>query len=144
MYRSGWASKKDQEVVLAVKLIRSAFDELLGSAVYSSFKPSIYESRDAWKSAVASSDVRLQWDPDHSPDGGKLERRAIQLGLRGVTLEHYTRDWIIDITDVSEFVREQRGNAVPGEYHKLIIPSERVYPVQNQNTAEHLRLDHGV
>jgi len=27
--------------------------------------------------------VRLQWDPDHSPKGEKLARRAIQLGLKG-------------------------------------------------------------
>ena len=27
--------------------------------------------------------VRLQWDPDHSPSYEKLERRAIQLGLKG-------------------------------------------------------------
>ena len=27
--------------------------------------------------------VRLQWDPDHDPEGGKCERRAIQLGLKG-------------------------------------------------------------
>ena len=27
--------------------------------------------------------VRLQWDPDHSPTYGKMQRRAIQLGLKG-------------------------------------------------------------
>jgi hypothetical protein len=26
--------------------------------------------------------VRLQWDPDHHPNGSPLKRRAIQLGLR--------------------------------------------------------------
>ena len=28
-------------------------------------------------------EVRLQWDPDHTPDGCKEKRRAIQLGLKG-------------------------------------------------------------
>ena len=28
------------------------------------------------------SDVRLQWDPDHLPNGESYKRRAIQLGLR--------------------------------------------------------------
>lgn len=28
------------------------------------------------------SSVRLQWDPDHHPDGSPRRRRAIQLGLR--------------------------------------------------------------
>ena len=31
---------------------------------------------------LAQCDVRLQWDPDHSPVGGNLTRRAIQLGLK--------------------------------------------------------------
>ena len=45
--------------------------------------------------------VRLQWDPDHSPRGGKLERRAIQLGIRGEALElfHNSIMCIDDITD---------------------------------------------
>ena len=28
------------------------------------------------------SEVRLQWDPDHHPDGSPQRRKAIQLGLR--------------------------------------------------------------
>ena len=37
MYRCGWATKADQEVVLAVRMKRSAFDEILRRAVHSSF-----------------------------------------------------------------------------------------------------------
>ena len=32
--------------------------------------------------------VRLQWDPDHTPCGDKLARRAIQLGLKGQVSTH--------------------------------------------------------
>src|SRR5689334_8661914 len=67
MYRCGWATKEGQEVVLAVRLKRSAFDEILRQAVHSSFVPEVYGSEDAWRRAVAGSDVRLQWDPDHGP-----------------------------------------------------------------------------
>src|SRR6516164_7944213 len=86
MYRSGWASKEGQEVVLAVRLRRTAFDEILRLAVHSTFLPEVYESEGLWKEAVARSDVRLQFDPDHSPSGAPIERRAIQLGLRGEVL----------------------------------------------------------
>ncbi|WP_082408799.1 DUF4291 family protein [Verrucomicrobium spinosum] len=51
---------------------------------------------------------RLQWDPDHSPTGGPLERRAIQLGLRGNMIRRYGRDEVVAIEDISEFVAEQR------------------------------------
>ena len=142
MYRCGWASKQGQEVVLAIRIRREAFDQILSLAIHSSFKSKIYESRDAWKTAVQSSDVRLQWDPDHSPDGAKLERRAIQLGLRGSVLERYSREWIIEINDISGFVREQRANATSDCYSQLIVPSERIYPVRDQGVVGHLRLGH--
>src|SRR5882724_8185185 len=82
MYRSGWGTKEDQEVTLAVRLRRPFFDSLLARAVPSSWDRDLYPTSDEWSRAVGRSDVRLQWDPDHHPKGAKLERRAIQLGLR--------------------------------------------------------------
>ena len=72
--------------MLAVRLKRSAFDEILRLAVHSSFVPEVYENEAAWKAAVGKSDVRLQFDPDYNPSGAPVERRAIQLGLRGEIL----------------------------------------------------------
>src|SRR4051794_28063887 len=86
MYRSGWGTNEGQEVTLAVRLRRDAFDEILSLAVHSSSVPDVYGTYEAWKRAVAGSDVRLQWDPDHGPSGNPVERRAIQLGLRGAVL----------------------------------------------------------
>lgn len=108
MYRSNWGQSQGQEVVLAIRLRRPFFDSLLEQAVPSSFVPELCESHDAWKAAVARSDVRLQWDPDHDPSGGKCERRAIQLGLRGKTLEAYGKEEIVEIIDMSDFVARQR------------------------------------
>ena len=144
MYRCGWAIKEGQEVVLAIRIRRDAFDEILSLAVHSSYQQEIYESRDAWKDLVSASDVRLQWDPDHSPDGGKHERRAIQLGLRGSVLEKYSRQWIIEIEDVTEFVTKQRANATAERYDELVVPTERVYPVSDKLTLERLKLDYAV
>src|SRR3954451_5003701 len=39
MYRSGWGTKPDQEVTLAIRLRKQAFDELLAQAVHSAFVP---------------------------------------------------------------------------------------------------------
>jgi len=144
MYRCGWAAKEGQEVVLAIRILRTAFDDILSQAVYSTYKREIYESRGNWKTAVASSEVRLQWDPDHAPNGGKLERRAIQLGLRGSALRSYAQDWIVEIEDVSEFVREQRVNSVRNRYDQLVMPRERIYPVHDELTLQKLRLDHAM
>ena len=139
MYRSGWATKPGQEVVLAVCLKRAAFDEILSHAVHSSFVAEIYGSREDWKERVKKSDVRLQWDPDHAPGGAKEERRAIQLGLRGDVLRRYAREWVLDIEDVSDFVAEQRQNV--HAQTELLTPSEDAYPVAHGDTKVHLGID---
>src|SRR2546421_12178069 len=52
MYRSGWGTKEGQEVTLAVRLRRSAFDAILGEAVPSSFVAGVYAGQEEWKRAV--------------------------------------------------------------------------------------------
>jgi len=140
MYRCGWGTKEQQEVVLAVRLQRAAFDQLLAQAVHSSYVPAVYETEAAWQAAVARSDVRLQWDPDHHPSGAKLERRAIQLGLRGDALAHYAKDWIVSIEDISDFVREQHQRLRAYVLDELILPREEVYPVTDPLVAARLGL----
>jgi hypothetical protein len=127
MYRSSWGQAEGQEVVLAVRLKRTFFDSLLGQAVPSSFDPSAFGSRDEWAGAVANSDVRRQWDPDHSPTGEKCERRAIQLGLRGAALEAYGKREVVEIINMSEFVAEQRANIGDWQNGTLVTPTEYVY-----------------
>ena len=138
MYRSGWGKKDGQEVVLAVKIKRTAFDAILANAIWSKYLPEQYPTEKDWKRAGFNSDVRLQWDPDHSPVGGKLERKAIQLGLRGDMLALYAREWIIWVEDISEFVNEQHQNL--DNLDRLIVPSETIYPVMNLAVAKHLQI----
>jgi hypothetical protein len=137
MYRSGWGTKQGQEVTLAVRLRRDAFDRILSLAVHSTFVPEVYGSEEAWRQAVAGSDVRLQWDPDHGPGGDPLERRAIQLGLRGDVLAGYAGEWLLGVEDVSEFVAEQRANAA-APCERLVTPGEDVYPVSDPDVAGRL------
>ncbi len=128
MYRSGWGQKAGQEVTLAVRIQRSAFNEILRLAVPSTYQRHLYASESEWKRAVEQSSVRQQWDPNHDPSGKPLVRRAIQLGLRGEILARYAREWIVEIEDISAFVAEQRPHA-HGDYARLNLPQERVYPV---------------
>ncbi|MBD2185187.1 DUF4291 domain-containing protein [Aerosakkonema funiforme] len=139
MYRSEWGTKAGQEVILAVRIKRSPFDEILANAVHSKYIPELYDSEKEWKNAVKGSSVRLQWDPDRHPSGAKLERRAIQLGLRGDFLYHYARDWIIDIEDISEFVQQQHQYK-GGDLTNLLTPFESVYPVTDPDIANKLGL----
>lgn len=127
-YRCGWATKPDQERVLAVRLPREAFDSVLAEAVPSSHDPARWPDREDWRRAVAGSRVRLQWDPDHDPHGNPLSRRAIQLGLRGEVLRRYALDWPVEIEDVTGFVAEQREVLRAGRTDELLVPVEEPYP----------------
>lgn len=141
MFRSGWGTKAEQEVTLAIRLARTAFEEILRQAVHSTFAPQVYASRDEWQRAVATSDVRLQWDPDHSPAGAPLNRRAIQLGLRGPAVRAYCQEWILDIEDISEFVAEQRQAVTERRLDQLMTPVETIYTVEDPAVAIRLGLE---
>ena len=137
MYRSGWGTKEGQEVTLAVRLKRAFFDTLLAQAVVSKYNVRDYATTAAWSAAVTASDVRLQWDPDHTPNGSPLPRRALQLGLRGATLREYGRDAILSIEDISDFVTEQRRQFSLPIYGTLLTPAEQVYvPADASITAK--------
>ncbi len=129
MFRSGWGTKPGQEVVLALELRREFFDGLLRMAVSSTFSEGYNSTCDEWRAELAASDVRLQWDPDHDPHGTPVPRRAIQLGLRGQALKGWDGTELLSVTDISEFVAEQREFVAEGDLSHLQTPEEQVYPV---------------
>ncbi len=141
MYRSGWGAKQGQEVTLAIRLKRTIFDKYLSIAVASSFAQSSIDSHQKWKASIASSEVRLQWDPDHHPTGFKEIRKAIQLGIRGSQLDAFKGEGIIEIEDISEFVSEQRKNVNTRQLDKLIIPEESIYVPEGSESIRNIGLD---
>lgn len=141
MYRSGWGTKEGQEVTLAVRIRRPAFDQILAAAIHSTYVPEVYGERRAWERLGKRSDVRLQWDPDHDPSGNKQVRRAIQLGLRGPTLAAYAHESLVEITDISAFVAQQRQTWFEGPRTELLTPREEVYPVDDPAVAARLGID---
>lgn len=137
MFRSGWATKPGQERVLAIRLRRTYFDDLLVRAVASSWDRRAHASREEWQRALKASDVRLQWDPDHDPSGAPVARRAIQLGLRGSALAGFGGEAIAVIDDITALVIEQRD--APRE--ALLTPLERVYPIHDARARRALGLE---
>jgi hypothetical protein len=140
MYRNGWGTKVGQEIVLAIHLKREAFERYLNQAVYSSFQDDIDESKEDWQIAVKQSNIRLQWDPDHDPFGDKLDRRAIQLGIRNQEIIKYAKEDILEIEDISEFVKEQHQFVLNNELDKLLIPIEKPFIASDCQTFKLLKL----
>ena len=141
MYRSGWGTKENQKVTLALRVRREFFDSILAAAVPSSWDREQFSTEEEWSQAVSHSSVRLQWDPDHNPSGAKQERRAIQLGLRGDMLEAFGTRELVDLIDMSAFVAEQRSILATHGVSTLVTPRERVYRPVDSAIPTRLRLD---
>jgi hypothetical protein len=140
MYRNGWGRKEGQESVLAIHLKLDAFKKYLENAVYSSYNDKLGISREEWQHQVKESSVRLQWDPDHDPFGGKLERRAIQIGLRNEYIKSFAKEDIILIEDISEFVKTQYQFVLNNDLDNLMIPEEKPLLFDDEDLNKKLRL----
>lgn len=131
MYRCGWAAKRDQERVLAIKITQDGFNQILAEALTAELQKS---------QGLGECKVRLQWDPDHSPSGQKLTRRAIQLGLKDDILMKYSSQWIVSITDVTPFVRYQHKVLQKKGADSISTPLERVYTPPSQIICQRIGL----
>ncbi|CAN0170927.1 unnamed protein product [Ectocarpus sp. 8 AP-2014] len=170
MYRCGWASKQNQEVVLALALRRDFWDNVLSQAVmsnYESYRSTMSaevprgDAQRRWKASLKASDVVMQWDPDHMPfTGHKTNHRAIQLGLRGDALAAFRGPAFGEtgIQDVSAFAkateeihRPRAADGGGGGGHPaapaatsppaLLLPIEETYPVMDASVAQRLGID---
>ncbi|MCM1325412.1 MAG: DUF4291 domain-containing protein [Bacteroidales bacterium] len=129
MYRCGWAAKDNQECVLAIDMKREAFDYLVKNAVMSTYQEEIHGSYEKWKTLIHNSDIRVQWDPERDIHGNPLNYRSLQLGLRGEAVHKYVEDWIVNITDITDYVLKLKGMISDKKDVSLLLPDEKVYPI---------------
>jgi hypothetical protein len=141
MYRSSWATAEGQQVVLGIRISRGFFEQLLAAAVHSSWRPDSGEAQASWQAKLAASEVRLQWDPDHDPVGGRQERRAVQLGLRGSTLRAFGTSEIRELIDMTPFVAEQRAHTRRESWSQLRTPLESVYTPRDPAAVANVGLE---
>lgn len=127
MYRSGWGTKENQEHILAIDIKREAFDFIIRNAVISVYDCNMNISQSEWKEQVKKSDIRCQWDPERDIYGNPLEWRAIQLGLRGNAVKKYVDEWIVEITDITDYVNDLKEKVEEGLDVETLLPKEDVY-----------------
>lgn len=127
MYYSGWANKQDQENVLAIKMSRKGFDEILRFAVMTTFYKEIYGDNASWKKQLETSDIQLQWEPYHDLHGNKTDRKAVKIGLSGEVLERFNNEWIQEIQNITPYVQEQQELLKAGKIKNIRLPKERAY-----------------
>lgn len=130
MYRSGWATKENQEHVLAIRIKRSGFEWMLANACLSHFVPDVHGTEADWQHILAKSPVRMQWDPEKNIHLHKLDYRSIQIGLSGIAVKKYIQEWIVDITDITAHCHAIHAlvkdrNLVAAQ---AMLPEEKIYP----------------
>ncbi|EQC38959.1 hypothetical protein SDRG_03914 [Saprolegnia diclina VS20] len=127
MFRSKWATAINQEGILALYVQRDAFNQLITDGVLSTCEDGAV-TRDEWTQRILNSNIRLQWDPDHVPDGSRhLGRRALQIGLRGDALLAFSSSMVDGIVDVTDFVAAQRPYVAARQLDALLVPHEDVF-----------------
>lgn len=72
--------------------------------------------------------------------GNRLARRAIQIGLKGKMVEKYNNH-IVEIQDITSFVRRQRAFVEPSKHSSLILPKEEIYTVRDDMLVKKIGLD---
>jgi hypothetical protein len=131
MYRCGWATKPDQERVLAITITRAGFEWALEHACLADYKPDLYGTHEAWLERKRTSPVRVQWDPERSLALDRLDHRAIQVGLGGESVDRYVDEWITGIEDATPRAHEIAALVEAGqrEAARGLLPVERPLPL---------------
>lgn len=131
MYRSGWASKENQEHILSIKMKREGFEWALANSSLSNFDNSSFPSHESWKFHSSKMPVRIQWDPERDLQLQRLPYRAIQIGLSGIAIELYLENWISEIKDITILCKEINRLISDGKINqaKDLLPSENIYPL---------------
>ena len=122
MYRCGWATKPGQERVLAVQIARTGFENALRQACLSHHDPDLYADHAQWRTTLAASPVRVQWDPERDLHGAPLEYRSLQVGLSAAAVASYVDEWVVGIRDITDSLPDVRAGRSPR-------PEEAPYPL---------------
>jgi len=140
MHCSDWARKNDQERILAIRIKVDVFEALLTKAVSSHFDSTLYTEQLSWKKELKVSNAIYQMGPDYTASGKRLDLCALQLGLRSIWLKTFN-EGIINIFDMTNFVREQCQFVEEGNYTQLLVPKQSIYQPKSMTVRLKLKLD---
>ncbi len=130
MYRCGWATKEDQQTVLALEITREGFEWALRHACLSHYNARVHPDRETWKRQLGRAVARVQWDPERDLHLAPLPHRSLQLGLRGEAARRYADEWLVGVTDVTQLAHDVHRlvRARDLDAASRLLPDERPYP----------------
>lgn len=126
-YRSGYSYKDSrQEHILAIKMAHDNFKQLL----------SISSVTPALSPTDVKKPVRVQWDPERTPQIGILPYRSIQIGIPRTITGKWVREWIVSIEDVTEQARELKRAIEEGVSNKEELIERGLMPLEMEYVLE--------
>jgi Domain of unknown function (DUF4291) len=130
-YRSGYATKANQERVLAIEITKTGFEWALEHSSLSHFEPGTYPDQHAWTDRKNLSPVRIQWDPERGLNHEPLTRRSIQIGISGEAIDKYIDEWIINITDKTKLCHDIQQLVITQQFDhaKALLPVETSFEI---------------
>ncbi|MCP4442321.1 MAG: DUF4291 domain-containing protein [Aureispira sp.] len=122
--RSKYATKHRMTAIAKIKLSHQGWLELLRQSIPTHFDANLFETEHQWQKALNNSHVIHQWDPERDLQGKRLQRQAIQIGLRADALLKYVQDYIIGVEDITDLALEI------GKVAKLANPRYPKVPIE--------------
>ncbi len=131
MERSNWATKSNQEFILGIKLKIEYWEKALSLGILTHPDKEIYLNGLDWEEKFKNAQVHIQWDPERTLRGSKLQERSIQVGISRFLIEEYNNNWIEEIIDLTPLTKKINSLRKLGKYKeaKRLLPPEKVYPV---------------
>jgi len=126
MARSNWGARRGQERILAVRMCRFGFFSVLQQSVLTAFDPALHVSHAAWRDAFDVAAAHVQWDPERTLRGAKLDDGAIQVGIGRSLIRRYADEWVQGIDDVTAVVDKMRTLRARGRHDvaQRLLPRE--------------------
>ncbi|EFA77827.1 hypothetical protein PPL_09325 [Heterostelium album PN500] len=142
MYRSGWATKHNQECILAIRIKREGFEWALQNSSLSQHLSISAEQREEHREQLLSQPVRIQWDPEKDIDLKALPYRSIQIGLSGVAVTKYLNEWIVSIEDITPKCKTIYQLLATHQREEALrqLPQESIYNIDNHHIEIHINL----
>ena len=139
MERSHWATKSNQNHILAIRIKRDFWEYLLQQSIHTDPTLSAHKNGEHWFESFENAKVHIQWDPERNLKGTKLEQRSIQIGISRFLIQAFNNTAIHSIQDITPLVNKMAQFRRLGQYKhaEKLLPKQRIYPL-NDALKKHL------
>jgi hypothetical protein len=133
MERSHWATKSNQNHILAIRIQRDFWEYLLQQSIHTDPTLSAHKNGEHWFESFENAKVHIQWDPERNLKGTKLEQRSIQIGISRFLIQTFNNTAIHSIQDITLLVKKMAQFRRLGQYKhaEKLLPKQRIYPLNN-------------